>query len=223
MGYSDSTLAILAARELGASRGLGHFLARTPSQREAIYRLRYEAYHDVGHVGESREASLSDEYDFEPGSCIYGVTMGGHLVSTIRLGVLSSDDKASITYEVFKDYLDPIIEGGERIAHGSRLAVRCADSALRRCIVLYTLSLTAAFATSERAGRGAIIVRDSHVPFYQRCGFNLVSGPRNYHETSTPLSLMMINLESSWRQTPVPAQRFVPAGLHSGGVQGNML
>lgn len=196
MGYHDSALAPLASKRFGDPRGLAHFVARTPSQREAVFRLRYEAYHDLGHICGNDEGSLSDEYDHVPGSSIYGVTMDGVLVSTIRLGVLSGSETSSITYDVFKDYLDPILTGGETIAHGSRLATRCADAAARRNAVLYTLSLAAIYSAKMRADRGAIIVRESHVPFYRRHGFELVDGPRFYHETRTPLSLMMIGLRA---------------------------
>lgn len=224
MGLHDSAMSTLAAKRFGDPRGLDHFLAQTAAQREAIYRLRYEAYYDFGHISGNDQGSLSDEYDYAPGASIFGVTYNGELVSTIRLGLLSSAKKSSITYEVFKDYLDPILESGETIAHGSRLATRGADGAARRNAVLYTLSLAASFSASMQADRGAIIVRESHVPFYRRHGFELVDGPRCYHETRTPLSLMMIGLRAQRMMsaaflgnTPAPAHPGLGASAGFGG------
>ena len=216
MGYSDTKLAALVSKNMDEPRDLDHFVARTPAQREAIYRLRYDAYCNFGHIGEDEGASLSDEFDNGPGSSIFGVTLKGKLVSTIRLGVLSRRQKASIIYEVFKDHLDPIIANGEKIAHGSRLAVRCSDNTVRRSVILYTLGLTATFAASVGAEHGAITVRESHVPFYRRYGFDLVSGPRLYHETHTPLNLMMINLpEPAVVSPPMPSALDRCAMLHT--------
>lgn len=205
MGYTDSRLATLVSEGLHSSRRIEHFLVRTPSEREAIYRLRYEAYHEVGHVGEMEAGSLSDEYDHKGSPSIFGITLDGNLVSTIRLGRINKKQRSSITYEVFKDHLEPLIQGGETIAHGSRLAVRCSNSAARRAVILYTLSLASAFSASVQADRGAMIVREGHVQFYKRYGFDRISGPRSYHETRTPLSLMMINLSKPDRIRCAPS------------------
>lgn len=219
MDYSDSKLISLVSKGLDNSRGLDHFLARTPSQREAIFKLRYDAYHGQGLVRGSETRSLSDWQDEESGSAIYGITLHGALVSTIRLSVVSRKQKACTTYAMFKDRFDPIVDSGEKVLDGSRLAVNCSDSSLRRSVLLYTLSLTVTVAASVGADRGAIIARHSHVPFYQRYGFDLVSGPFSYHEALAPLSLMMIQLPKSATDRPSDTLRlpaYVGKGHHGG-------
>lgn len=194
MGYNETKLEHLVTKRLDNFQGLDHFVARTPWQKEAIFKLRYDAYHGEGLIQGSGEASLSDWQDDESSSSIYGVTLHGSLVSTIRLSVISEQHKNCVTYTLFKDHLDPILESGEKLIDGSRLAVRCNVSALRRRIVMYTLGLAAGLSSSANADHGTMIARHSHAPFYERFGFKIVSGPFSYPEALTPLSLMMIDL-----------------------------
>lgn len=194
MGYSEAKLENLVSKRLDKFGGLDHFLVRSPQQKEAIFKLRYDAYHGEGLIQGSGEASLSDWQDDESSSSIYGVTLHGRLVSTIRLSLISREQRNCVTYALFKDHLDPILDRGERLIDGSRLAVRCNDSALRRRIVMYTLSLAARLSRSVKADHGTMIARHSHAPFYERFGFKIVSGPFSYPEALTPLSLMMIDL-----------------------------
>lgn len=219
MGYSDARLAKLASENCGKRSGLDYFKVQTPAERAAIFRLRYNAYYSQGLIRKTSEASLSDWQDDEDGSSIYGITLEGTLVSTIRLCVMSKEHKACATYMMYKDYLNPLIEGGLRIVDGSRLAVSCTNSAARRRVVMYALSLTVNYATRVRASLGTIIARHSHVPFYERNGFYLVDGPFEYEEALTPLSLMMIRLPAPNRESRAPAsqivrRRFSPTMLH---------
>ncbi len=194
MGYNDCKLTSLVSKGLDKSRGFDHFLARTPSQRDAVFKIRHHAYISQKLIRGSGKSTLSDWQDDEKSSSIYGITLHGDLVSTIRLSVISRNEKACTTYSMFKEYLEPIVDDGEKIVDGSRLAVNCSNSALRRSVILYTFSLTAAFSASVGADRGVMMARHNHVPFYQRYGFEVVSGPFSYHESLTPLSLMMIRL-----------------------------
>lgn len=194
MGFNDTRLASLAAGASADQLGLGHFLARTPEQRDAIYKLRYNAYFNEGLVPENPEGRLRDEFDTAPDSAIFGVTLNGSLVSTIRLSLLRKDRKSSATYAAFGDYLDQLLDSDETVADGSRLAVCCDNSSARRSIILYTLRLAALYSASFSAHHGAISVRESHALFYQRYGFRVLSEPRPYNGMVTPLSLMMITL-----------------------------
>ncbi|CUH21196.1 hypothetical protein JSE7799_00543 [Jannaschia seosinensis] len=196
MGYSDTKLNFLVSKRLGESRGFDHFLARTPAQREAIFKLRYDAYYSQGLIYGNDESSLSDWQDDEKTSLIYGITLHGRLVSTIRLSVISRTQKACLTYSMFKNHCDSIVDKGESILDGSRLAVNC-SSALRRSVILYTLSLTAACSVSVNATWGSIIARHRHAPFYERYGFDLVIGPFTYPGARASTSLMMIELPVS--------------------------
>ena len=207
MGYSNSKLNALVSKGLNKSRGFDHYLACTPSQMEAIFKLRYDAYYSQGLIYGNDEGSLSDWQDDESTSSIYGIRLHGKLVSTIRMSVISRKQKACLTYSLFKDHCDPILDEGEKIADGSRLAVNCSNSALRRSVILYTLSLAAAFSASVGASRAAIIARHTHVPFYQRYGFDLISGPFTYPGARASTCLMMIRLPERTMPRPSSTQQ----------------
>lgn len=215
MGYNDPRMKIslnaanICTKELNEYRGLDHFLARTLAQRDAIFKLRYEAYLEEGHIDEINEARLSDEFDLLPETSIYGITLDEKLIASIRLNLIGTQRKASIVYETFPDYLDPIIDHGEKIVGVSRLAVRCKNKTERKDTILYTLKLADVFFNVSNADRVAITVRESHIPFYKRYGFDLISEPRFYPETSTPLNLMMMDLRKSARDL-ASASKFRP-------------
>lgn len=205
MGYNDTRIAALVSNSFDQSRGLDHFLARTPRQREEIFRLRYEAYRRKDLIAKNPTGSLHDQYDsIEAGASIFGVTLFGELVATIRLSLLSRANRCSATFSAFKDYLEPLVEKGKSIADGSRLAVQCGDRIARRNIILYTLSLALLYSKDLNADFGAICVRESHVSFYNRYGFELVSGPRPYKAMLAPQSLMVIPLEKKYSNTRPP-------------------
>jgi N-acyl-L-homoserine lactone synthetase len=211
----SANAANICTKQLEEYRGLDHFLASTPSQRNAIFKLRYEAYLEEGHIEEMKEARLPDEFDCLPGTYLYGISLDEKLIGSIRLNLISAERKASIVYETFPDYLDPIIDHGEKIVGVSRLAVRCQNKAERKDTILYTLKLADVFFKASNADLVAIVVRESHIPFYKRYGFDLVSEPRFYHETSTPLNLMVMDLRKSARDVASPSkfqpQEFGPA------------
>ena len=58
MGYYDTRIATLASSKAYDFLGLDHFLAQTPAQREAIYKLRYDAYCAEGLIHKDPRASF---------------------------------------------------------------------------------------------------------------------------------------------------------------------
>jgi hypothetical protein len=223
LAHNDRKLASLVSRALQKSAGFEHFLASTPTERNAVFRLRYDAYHAQGLIRARAKASLSDWQDFESSTAIYGITLHGTLVSTIRLSLISKSQKACATYSMFQDCLDPLLDGGRTILDGSRLAVSCGDSAARRCVAMYTLSLAASISVSVGADLGTIIARHSHVPFYERYGFDLVRGPFSYHEALTPLSLMMIDLARPAGNLPADPPHAMPCPTRRPDIGGTPL
>ncbi|WOI58334.1 N-acyl amino acid synthase FeeM domain-containing protein [Palleronia sp. LCG004] len=194
MGYDAFNLSLLGYNRTTGSSDIDHFVAETPSQKEAIYRFRYDAYAKCDLIRQSLSASLSDWQDDEPDTVIYGINLQGRLAGTIRLTPLRADQKACATYEMFGDALDPILEAGGTIADGSRLAVACEDPKTRRRVLMYALGIAMDFARHHCASHGAIIARHRHAPFYERYGFQSISGPFDYAEALTPLCLMIAPL-----------------------------
>jgi hypothetical protein len=63
--------------------------ADTAEEREAIFRLRYDAYRREGVIPADPSATFSDAYDRTPNAYLIGLHMEGKLASSIRIHVAS--------------------------------------------------------------------------------------------------------------------------------------
>jgi hypothetical protein len=177
----------------GAS-SLQHFPVTTAAERRKIFKLRYDAFTRDGLIRENPYGSLSDWQDDDPATTTYGVTLKGKLVATIRLCMVGAEARDCMTHAEFAEIIDPILERGETIADGSRLAVLCDDPATRRRVLVYTLGIAVGYAREHGANLGMMLARHQHASFYERCGFEQIFGPCAYEESLVPLTLMMIRL-----------------------------
>jgi hypothetical protein len=209
LGHQDRTISASLPGNLCKGRGtpfeLDHFPIETAVDRRRAYRLRYDAFTRDGLIRENASGTLSDWQDEDPRSTNYGVTLGGRLVATIRLCLITATLRDCMTYKEFQEVIDPILERNVSIADGSRLAVLCDDVATRRRILVYTLGLAVGYAKKHGAGRGMMLARHRHASFYERCGFEQVRGPFSYEESLVPLSLMMIRMSK-----PIEHFRAIP-------------
>jgi len=90
-------------------------LARTPEEKEEIYRLRYRAYLREGAVKESPEQRVTDQYDDLPNSWTFGIYIEGELYSSVRISVLTAEWRESCSAEAFGEILHPRLDRGEVI------------------------------------------------------------------------------------------------------------
>jgi hypothetical protein len=65
--------------------------ADSAAQREAIFRLRYQAYMRDGTIAPSAEEMFSDPYDERGNVYLFGLYLDGVLASSLRLHVGSAD------------------------------------------------------------------------------------------------------------------------------------
>src|SRR4051812_14797996 len=82
-------------------------LARSPEERDAIFRLRYEAYRREGTIGASHVRRFTDPVDDQENTWIFGVHIDGKLASSIRLSVTVPGCSELPTVAVFPDVLLP--------------------------------------------------------------------------------------------------------------------
>src|SRR5579871_3875225 len=77
------------------------------ADREAAYRLRYEAYLRQNLLNERLDATLYDEvYDKSPNSLITMTYIDGELASTVRVHVITDEASVSPALDVFPDVLE---------------------------------------------------------------------------------------------------------------------
>src|SRR5882757_3261395 len=79
----------LADRVLGLLSRVDYRRAETEEERQAIFRLRYQAYLREGAIAPNASESFADPLDDTSNAWIFGVYIDGELASSIRLHVAS--------------------------------------------------------------------------------------------------------------------------------------
>jgi hypothetical protein len=168
--------------------------ADTPEERQAIFRLRYQAYLREGAIPPNLSQSFADPLDDAPNALIYGVYVDGELASSIRLHVATREQPGLPALNVFSDLLSPEIAAGKVIIDPTRfVADRLAS---RRYPELCYVTTRLAWLASEYFGADLLLatVRAEHQAFYRRVfGHKLICEPRHYPSLTKPISLMALD------------------------------
>jgi hypothetical protein len=169
-------------------------LARTPEEKEEIYRLRYRAYLREGAVKESPEQRVTDQYDDLPNSWTFGIYIEGELYSSVRISVLTAEWRESCSAEAFGEILHPRLDRGEVIIDPTRFVAE-PDKAKRFPELPY-VTLRLAYLACEyfNADLGLAIVRAEHQAFYRRVFMHeTIAEPRFFPGLLKPVGLMAAN------------------------------
>ena len=203
--------------------------ADSSEQRDAIFRLRYEAYLREGAISRNSSGRFSDAYDETPNAYLFGLYIDGELASSIRIHVASKEHPACLSLQAFPDILQPEIDTGKVIIDPTRFVADECLSRLHRGLPYATLRLSMVAAEHFRADLVLAAVKVEHQAFYRRA-FNqrVICEPRPYPNLTKPLCLMAIHyptaVDELWRQYPfIPStfferrmlfERRVPAANH---------
>jgi hypothetical protein len=110
--------------------------AHTSEERQAIYRLRYQAYLRDGTISANPFGRFADAADDAENAYLFGFYIDGKLASSLRLHIGSKEHPEVPSIQVFPDILRPLLDAGrviidityfvadEAFASVSRLAVR---------------------------------------------------------------------------------------------------
>jgi N-acyl-L-homoserine lactone synthetase len=167
-------------------------------ERDAIFRLRYQAYTEEGAIQPNHEGRFSDEYDEAPNAWIFGVYVDGELASSIRLHVATRDCPLMPTLDAFGDHLQPMLDAGAVIIDPTRHVV--ARRIQQRHPHLVYLTMRLGWMSGEYFGAGFVLaaVRTEHQAFYRRVfGHKLVARARKYPLLEKPISLMVLDFPSA--------------------------
>jgi hypothetical protein len=146
-----------------------HRSATSRAEREAAYRLRYEAYLKQNLLDQRIDAMLYDEvYDNSPNSLITLTYIDGELASTVRVHVVADDNQISPAVDVFPDVLAPHLKARRIIVDPSRLAAR-AEMA-RKYPELPYFALRPPWMAAQHFDADFIVVScaTGHVGYYRR-------------------------------------------------------
>jgi hypothetical protein len=146
-------------------------LARSPagtSERDAIFKLRYQAYLRAGLVSENSFGRHIEPADHVANAYLMGLYVDRRLVSSLRLQIGSAATPYFSSLELFLHLLEPIHRSGKTIIDMSCVAT---DGVLARQYVLMPYLILRSWimaAEHFRADCIAAVVRPQHQLFYKR-------------------------------------------------------
>jgi len=172
-------------------------LAESMEDREAIFRLRYQAYLQEGAIAPNFTHTFSDPYDDAANAWLFGLYLEGELASSLRIHVATPDNRDSPSHKVFADLLEPELDAGRVILDPTRFVTSRRHSRLCPGLTYATVRLAWLAAEYFEADHFLVAVRAEHQAFYRRT-FNhrLICEPRCYPLLSKPISLMTVRYPS---------------------------
>ena len=166
----------------------------TDQDREAIFRLRYDAYLREGAIAPNFGRTCSDRYDDSDNGWVVGVHVDGQLAGSLRVHVASKAYPDTPNRQAFDDFIDPLVAEGKvvidptRFVADHKLAVRFPE------LPYITTRIGHMAAEYFSADIVLAVVRPEHQAFYTRVfGHNRMSDARLYPGLLKPISLMMLD------------------------------
>jgi len=178
-----------------------HLLARidyrradSGEQREAIFRLRYQAYMREGAISPNSSEVFSDPYDETDNVYLFGVYIDGELASSIRLHVASREHPDFPSLEVSPDLLQPKLDADKVLVDSTHLVADEGLSRLYRGLPYATLRLCVLAAEHFRVDYLLAPVRAEHQAFFRRAfNYQLIYEPQSHPHRAKPLGVMMVH------------------------------
>jgi len=173
-------------------------LALDDDDKDAIYRLRYDAYLREGAIGPSFSRRFQDKFDDKDNTWTYGFYIDGRLVSSIRIHVATSAYPDMPALLSFPEILGPELDAGKVIIDPTRFVIDWRASRaypeLRYVIVRLPFIACEFFAADLLLAT----VRTEHQAFYRRVFGHEVTAPaRPYPTLVKPLSLMTLDYSAN--------------------------
>jgi hypothetical protein len=166
-------------------------LAETVDEKEAIYNLRYRAYLREGAIRPSADERITDRYDDVSNTWVFGVYFHGELHSSIRITVLSPENRVSPSLEVFGDILHPMLDQGLVFIDSTRFVGDPAKARNFPELPYVTARLGSTAGVHFNADYGLAPVRPEHQAFYRRVFLQeTLCEPRLYPGLVKPVGLM---------------------------------
>ena len=149
--------------------------ADTPEDKEAIFRLRYEAYARDGFIEPDASGLFSDPADDSPNVWLIGVYIDGVLASSIRLHIASRPHQFLPETKAFPDIVGPHLEVGDLMIDASRQTSRFEFT--RAYAFLPYITMRSAFLAEDHFGADYILAASR--PEYQ-AAFRRMFGSVNW-------------------------------------------
>jgi hypothetical protein len=184
-------------RELGLLEGVDYRRIETPEQKDQLYLMRYKAYRHGGLIPSLEDERYSDRFDDAPNAFTFGIYIDGELCSSLRLHVLTSEQRMSYTTELFGDILHPRLDKGEVFIDPARFVAD--PEKAHRFPKLPYLTLRLAYMACEyfNADTGLALVRPGHRAFYRQVFLHeTIAEPRQFPNALVKVGLMASDFRS---------------------------
>ena len=169
-------------------------LADSGEQREAIFRLRYQAYMRDGAISPNSSSMFSDPYDEKGNVYLFGFYIDDELASSIRVHIASKEHPDFTSLEAFSDFLQPELDAGKVIVDTTRFVTDENFSRLYRALPYATMRIAGVACEYFGADQLLAAVRTEHQAFYRRIFHHqLICEARPYPGLTKPLSLMTVH------------------------------
>jgi hypothetical protein len=169
-----------------------HRVATSPEEREAAFRLRYDAYTRIGFLKPRADDKLYDSlFDDDPMAWILLTFVDGELAGTVRVNVGACEEAVLPGLQAFSDVLAPRLRAGKAIVEFTRLAVRISVSRVDPELAYVVMRPGFMAAQHFDADFAVATPREEHIPFYKRTfGATLWCAPRFYPGLTAKLACM---------------------------------
>jgi hypothetical protein len=169
-------------------------LALDDDDKDAIYRLRYDAYLREGAIGPSFSRRFQDKFDDKDNTWTYGFYIDGRLVGSIRIHIATSAYPDMPALLSFPEILGPELDAGKVIIDPTRFVIDWRASRAYPELRYVVVRLPFVACEFFEADLLLATVRTEHQAFYKRVFGHQVAAPaRPYATLVKPLSLMTLD------------------------------
>lgn len=172
----------LSHRLLRLSGRVEHRIATSQSEREAVFRLRHDAYSLNGLLQSCQSEEIYDPcYDDAPTAWITMTLVDGELAGSVRVNLGAGLDAVLPSLRVYPDVVGPKMAAGKTVIEYTRLAAKLSLSSLHPELAYLIMRPGYMAAVHFHADLAIASPRLEHAAFYKRVfGGELWCQPREY-------------------------------------------
>ncbi|MBU1174078.1 MAG: hypothetical protein KKH72_01660 [Alphaproteobacteria bacterium] len=135
---------------------------------DPVFHLRYEAYRRENFIPVNQEEICVDDLDETPNGMTFGIYVEDRLVSSIRVHLLTAEQRASPSMKVFPDILGPMLDKGMTFIDPSRFTIDRDATLALPALPFLTLRITTMATEYWNVDYTLSVVRPEHGAFYRR-------------------------------------------------------
>ena len=174
-------------------------IAQSSEEREAVFRLRYDAYRRNELLEPRADGQLYDErYDNAPSALITMTFLDGELAGTTRVNLGAGENAVLPSLRVYRDVIEPQLRAGRMLIETTRLAAQLDTSSIHAELAYLIMRPGYMAAEHFDADYAVASPRAEHMAFYRRvlC-FAPWCEPRPYPGLTANFACMGANFHES--------------------------